>query len=99
MPGIAGGLAYTFLESMVAQLLTLLGGWAADIAKFSFDSNIKVLMALNGASRVRAGVGVGVTGDEVPALDPWQAALLLLAYSAVLAVAAFVIFRRRDVTA
>ena len=99
MPGIAGGLAYTFLESMVAQLLTLLGGWAADIAKFSFDSNIKVLMALNGASGVRAGVGVGVTGDEVPALDPWQAALLLLAYSAVLAVAAFVIFRRRDVTA
>lgn len=86
--GIAVGIGWPFLERILAALLGLLGNIGDEINKWLISTNTNALVQRNG-------FGTRSVGSNVP--GAWHAFAVLIVYSAVLLVVAFVAFHRRDI--
>jgi ABC-2 type transport system permease protein len=96
LPGIAGGIGYYFVESIVVDLLRQGGGWLDAVARATPNFSVRSLQAAAFETTTRVGVN---TGAAAPTnyLDWWQAVAILFAYSAFFIVFALVVFKRRDI--
>jgi ABC-type transport system involved in multi-copper enzyme maturation permease subunit len=96
MPGIALGIGVLFFEPIITGLMSLAGGWIADVPDFLLGKNVNAITALAGLPRgVRGGFGFSAAGDTPGVV---HAAIVLGIYSVVFVVAAFQLFRKRDLT-
>ncbi|MBI2854986.1 MAG: hypothetical protein HYX87_08750 [Chloroflexi bacterium] len=95
--GIALGIGVLFLESIITTLMRLAGGWVADVPNYLLAANVRVIAQLNSLpSRVGGGFGGG--GFDISTPGVWHAAIVLSLYSLAFLIAAFYLFRKRDVT-
>jgi ABC-type transport system involved in multi-copper enzyme maturation permease subunit len=96
VPGIAAGIGLPFLEPFAVGLMTLAGGWVAEIPKFLPAANVATLQTMDAIpGGFSGGLGFNMGGDAV---GPLHATLVLGAYSAVCIAVSFWLFRKRDVT-
>ena len=97
MPGIALGIGIFFLESIVAALMRLAGGWIAKIPDYLLSANASALTTVSGLPRGMS-MGMGGEGLSINMPDVWSAAGILGGYSLAFVLLAFYLFRKRDVT-
>jgi ABC-2 type transport system permease protein len=97
MPGIALGIGVLFFEPILTGLMTLAGGWVADVPKYLFGANVRAITALAKlpAGFRDGGFGSGA-GSSTP--SPIHAGIVLSIYAVAFVVYAFYLFRKRDVT-
>ncbi len=96
MPGIALGIAVLFFEPIITGLMSLAGGWVADIPNFLLAANVNAITALADLpAGFGGGMGFGQT-DNLPSVA--NAYIVLSVYSVAFIVYAFYLFRKRDVT-
>ena len=95
MPGIATGIGWFFLESIITAFMRAAGGWIANVPDYLMSANVNAITALNNLPG-RFGGGIGNGSTTLPTLT--HAMVVLGIYSVVFAVGAFYIFRKRDVT-
>lgn len=98
--GMAGGLVYVFVESIVLATLGGAGGRTADARAFFMGHNVSALRAANGIGDAEY---YGLAPREAPLPselpDPAIAALVLALYCFVFLAVAFTVFQRRDIRA
>ena len=82
------GIGILALEPIVSVLLGLLGSVGDVLNQLLISPNANAILSLNGFGEVR---------PAPDALNPWQAAGVLLAYIVVLIGSSIIVFRRRDV--
>jgi ABC-type transport system involved in multi-copper enzyme maturation permease subunit len=91
--GIGIGLSVLFLEGLVMTLIGTAGGVFDKIPGFLVSRNVQAVMDAN-----TTGLTSSFADADVDLPSPEQGALVLAIYTVAFLVAAFVIFRRRDVT-
>ena len=97
MPGIALGIGVLFFEPIITGLMTLAGGWVADIPKYLLGANVRAITSLASlpAGFRDGGFGSG-TASSTP--SPVHAGIVLSIYAVAFAAYAFYLFKKRDVT-
>lgn len=96
--GLAGGLGYMIVESIVIAVFVALGGTAGDIAELMIGRHAAALIAANRFAPFEYNSAAPrPLPDPAELPDPWVAAAVLLLYCAALALMAFAIFNRRDI--
>jgi ABC-2 type transport system permease protein len=95
MPGIAVGVGFFFLEPIVSSLMTLAGGWVAEIPNYLVRNNFAVINELN---NLPGNLGGAMNNQAASTLTLTHAAVTIGVYIVVFAVIPFIIFRKRDVT-
>jgi ABC-2 type transport system permease protein len=95
MPGIAVGAGILFLEPIITSLMSLAGGWVADIPKYLFSANVDAINALNNLPRGFGGPFGGSVGQTPSVVEAFS---VLGAYMVVFIAVAFYLFKKRDVT-
>jgi ABC-2 type transport system permease protein len=95
MPGIAVGAGILFLEPIITSLMSLAGGWVANIPKYLFSANVDAINALNDLPRGFGGPFGGGTGQAPSTLEAFS---VLGVYMVVFLAVAFYLFKKRDVT-
>lgn len=93
--GIAVGVGVAFLEGIISGLMSLAGGWVAQVPQFLFDRNADTL-ALESGSGLQALVESSPFGDVIEMPDPVQAAAVLLTWATLLSALAVVQFQRQE---
>jgi ABC-type transport system involved in multi-copper enzyme maturation permease subunit len=93
IPGLVLGIGEFFLESMIAGLLRLAGGWIAKIPYYLLTVNVN---AINTLSDVAPKVPVVGDPSQMPGLP--HAFVTVAIYDLVFIMVAFYVFRKRDVT-
>jgi ABC-2 type transport system permease protein len=93
IPGLVLGIGEFFLESMIAGLLRLAGGWIAKIPDYLLTVNVN---AINTLSSVAPKVPVAGDPSQMPGLP--HAFVTVAIYNLVFIMIAFYVFRKRDVT-
>lgn len=94
--GIALALGVAFLEGIVGGLMTLAGGWVAEIPKFMLDANGDTLAIANGG---QFGEMFGADSPFAAALDRpsvRRAVITLLCWAAAFIATSFWVLRRQD---
>lgn len=97
--GISLAVGLLFLEGIVASLMTLAGGWVAEVPDYLLSRNADGLSReAGGAFREDLQELVQATsfGEIFQFPDPLQSGLVLGAWTLVFSVLAFVLFRRQD---
>ncbi|XUW99622.1 MAG: ABC transporter permease [Dehalogenimonas sp.] len=97
MPGIALGIGVLFFEPIITGLMSLAGGWVADIPKYLLGANVNVITALANLPEGFSG-GFGGAGDN-SAPSVLHATIVLSIYAIAFVTYAFYLFKKRDVTA
>jgi ABC-2 type transport system permease protein len=92
--GIGIGLAVLFLEGLIVNLISAVGGPLEHLPAALLSQNVASL--INANSR---GAGTGLSGTPQNLPDPWQAAGVLAAYTAVFVALSYWRFSARDITA
>jgi len=95
MPGIAVGVGILFLEPIITSLMTLAGGWVANIPKYLFAANVNAINALNTLPSGFREFGGGASA-QLPSAS--HAFIVLGIYMIVFLAVALTLFRKRDVT-
>jgi ABC-2 type transport system permease protein len=95
MPGIAVGVGVFFLEPIISGLMSLAGGWVAQIPDYLIRNNFSVIDSLNS---LPGRIGGAMSGGATSTLSLTHAAVTLGIYIVVFVVIAFYLFRKRDVT-
>jgi ABC-type transport system involved in multi-copper enzyme maturation permease subunit len=93
IPGFVLGIGEFFLESMIAGLLRLAGGWIAEIPDYLLTVNVN---AINTLSDVAPKVPVVGDPSQMPGLP--HAFVTVAIYNLVFIMIAFYLFRKRDLT-
>ncbi len=93
IPGIVLGMGEFLLESMITALMYLAGGWIAKIPNYLLTVNVN---AINGLSKVPPKAPEVGTSSQMPGLP--HAFVTVAVYDLVFIIAAFYLFRKRDVT-
>ncbi|OGN99479.1 MAG: hypothetical protein A2Y58_05295 [Chloroflexi bacterium RBG_13_51_52] len=93
IPGLVLGIGEFFLESMIAGLLRLAGGWMANIPDYLPTVNVN---AINALSEVAPKIPMLGNSSELPGSP--QAFVIVAVYDLVFIVIAFYLFRKRDLT-
>ncbi|PPD58503.1 ABC transporter permease [Dehalogenimonas etheniformans] len=96
MPGIALGIGVLFFEPIITGLMSLAGGWVADIPKYLLGANVNVITALANLPEGFSG-GFGGAGDN-SAPSVLHATILLSIYAIAFVTYSFYLFKKRDVT-
>lgn len=95
--GIAISIGVMFLEAIVGGMMTLAGGWVADIPRFGLDYNADALsMQAGGLFSNLAGSSDSPFASVMELPDPKVAAAVLLTWAAVFISVAFWRFQRQD---
>jgi len=97
MPGIALGIGVLFFEPIITSLMTLAGGWVANIPNYLLGANVRAITALASLPAGFRGGGFG-SGTDSSTPSPIHAGIVLSIYAAAFVVYAFYLFRKRDVT-
>jgi ABC-2 type transport system permease protein len=95
MPGIALGIGVLFFEPIITGLMTLAGGWVADIPKYLLGANVNSITAL---ANLPAGFRGGFGASESSTPSVWHATIVLSIYAIAFVTYAFYLFKKRDVT-
>lgn len=94
--GIALSFGVAFLEGIVSGLMSLAGGWVAEIPPYLLDANADTLgLASGGQIETMFGSGSAL-GQAFGRPGLWHAAVVLLCWTAVFLAASFWAFRRQD---
>ncbi|APV44735.1 ABC-2 family transporter protein [Dehalogenimonas formicexedens] len=96
MPGIALGIGVLFFEPVITGLMTLAGGWVAEIPKYLLGANVNAITALANLPEGFRG-GFGGAGDAA-APSVLHATIVLSIYAIAFVTYAFYLFKKRDVT-
>jgi ABC-type transport system involved in multi-copper enzyme maturation permease subunit len=95
--GIALAVGVAFLEGIVSGMMTLAGGWVAEIPQYGLDHNADSLsMQAGGLFGSMAAGGDSPFAGVIDQPDPVQAGVTLLIWAAVFLGAAFWWFQRQD---
>lgn len=99
--GVGFTLVYALIvEGLVLQLLSLLGGFWADLSTISISGNVNGLLLANiGGDAFSSGLRVSTDTPVIAYPSANQAFIVLSVYSLLLLIATLLIFWRRDVTA
>ena len=95
MPGIAVGVGVFFLEPIISGLMSLAGGWVAQIPDYLIRSNFSVIDSLN---NLPGRLGNAFLGNTSQTLTLTHAFIVLAIYVLLFLVISFYLFRKRDVT-
>ncbi len=96
MPGIALGIGVLFFEPIITGLMSLAGGWVANIPNFLLGANVRAITALaNLPAGFRGGMGGGADTSTPSVM---HATIVLSIYAAAFVFYAFYLFKKRDVT-
>jgi ABC-2 type transport system permease protein len=98
MPGIAIGIGILFLEPIITFFMGLAGSWVAKIPDYLFSANVNAINAMNNLPIPQGGFGGGASSSISQMPSVTHAFVTLSIYIVVCAVAAFYLFRKRDVT-
>jgi ABC-2 type transport system permease protein len=97
MPGISIGIGILFLEPIITSFMGLAGGWVAKIPDYLFNANVNAINSLNKLP-LPGGFSGAMVGSSSHPPSVTHAFVVLSVYIVVFVVAAFYVFRRRDVT-
>lgn len=98
-PGIGLGIGVYFLESILTLVMSIAGGWIAQIPKYLLNTNVSAINALAQLPPgFRGGSGMGGGGLDLSLPSVPHAFITLSIYAAVFIGIAFYLFRTKDVT-
>lgn len=99
-PGIGLGIGVYFLESILTVVMSIAGGWIAQIPKYLLNANVSAITALAqlppGFNNGGGGMGGGGFDLAVPSVP--HAYITLSVYAVAFLGIAFYLFRTKDVT-
>ena len=94
--GIALSFGVAFLEGIVSGLMTLAGGWVAEIPPYLLDANGDTLGLANGGQMEAMFGGESAFGQAFNRPSLTHAVVVMLCWTAVFLAASFWAFRRQD---
>lgn len=94
--GIALSFGVAFLEGIVGSLMTLAGGWVAEIPPYMLDTNADTLGVASGGQMEAMFGSESAIGQAFERPSLWHAAIVLSCWATVFLVASFWAFRRQD---
>lgn len=94
--GIALSFGVAFLEGIVGGLMSLAGGWVAEIPPYMLDANADTLGVASGGQMETMFGSESALGQAFGRPSLWHAAVVLSCWAAVFLVASFWAFRRQD---
>ncbi len=95
--GIAVSIGVMFLEAVVGGMMTLAGGWVADLPRFMLDQNADTLSSEVGGAFMEVFTSAeSPIGGLIDRPDPFQAGVVLVAWAVVFLGATFWLFSRQD---
>jgi ABC-2 type transport system permease protein len=94
--GIALAIGVAFLEGIVGGLMSLAGGWVAEIPRFMLDANADTLAMAGGGQLNELFDGDSALGAAFDRPGVWHASIVLLGWTAAFVAAAFWAIRRQD---
>ena len=95
MPGIATGIGWFFLESIITAFMRAAGGWIANVPNYLMSANVNALNG-GGGGGVRVGMGANNTTVTLPSIP--HALIVLGVYSLAFLALSLYVFKSRDVT-